>query len=762
MESHKWTVDEVSAWLNTIGLARYKAVFVNEGINGENLLAIDEEKVKTLLNEDDIADFLKAVEELKTKAELGKEMENYLCTICIELLYEPVTCRCGHSYCQRCLQSWLKKSTSCPACRADLPAEVPSLSYNLKDLIQARFKEQYHIRSMQTVDDKIEQALEKHKRNEEQAAKEARLKALKRHFNVRVKLDDSVLEAVLEMCNNDVNQAQTFLTVQGAEPAHFVSVEDMANGYSLLPKDYSVKPAGFKPLPVNVEVSLVARIVNSFMSSVSYSEHCELQTKHYDLYARILRLLLVRGVDMNHGAKARVLAVVWARKDWELSEFLLGTEAHGVLSENASHSDNVGIPEILKALRLLDTKRQIAAKEKRLETLRKLKRVRKIKIGTLVSEINDLKREDIPLGTLSGALARHVKKLIARIPQQKLEFFALQLPTEPWKELADLLHIRPTDGVCLPWFMGRAFGVTPPEESIVAACKDLNHSNSLELLRKYRPPYSFVRLKIPDLSEEEKTAVSEYISLDQLIWWHEDLNNEVVNKRLIERLKNEKVSLNYGKLMERMLYLSQLGNPDLFDAVLPLAEAKLRELSLELEPPVVVFGDASYSMDVAIRVSVIMSSIVAALSNAELRFFNTESIQPAAVPTTASQVLDIAQATKADKQTAPAAALWEYYEKKKQVNVFVLVSDEKENVNYNGHYFHQLFYKYYTEVHPAKLVMISFLEANEKGQMSTELEKLGIKPLVYSLDSRRPDLTKLDGLLAHLSTDTKAFEKNVM
>jgi hypothetical protein len=71
------------------------------------------------------------------------------------------------------------------------------------------------------------------------------------------------------------------------------------------------------------------------------------------------------------------------------------------------------------------------------------------------------------------------------------------------------------------------------------------------------------------------------------------------------------------------------------------------------------------------------------------------------------------------------------------------------------------FYFPLAEVFPAKLVFISFLEANAKGQMAGALEKLGIHPICYSLDGRRPDLTKLDSLLAQLSTLTPAFKDQV-
>lgn len=39
------------------------------------------------------------------------------CTVCSQLLYDPVTISCGHSYCSRCLKKALGYQSACPACR---------------------------------------------------------------------------------------------------------------------------------------------------------------------------------------------------------------------------------------------------------------------------------------------------------------------------------------------------------------------------------------------------------------------------------------------------------------------------------------------------------------------------------------------------------------------------------------------------------------------------------------------------------------------
>jgi DNA polymerase/3'-5' exonuclease PolX len=42
------------------------------------------------------------------------------CGVCLSPMTEPCTSACGHSFCRRCVEAWLERSPSCPACRAPL------------------------------------------------------------------------------------------------------------------------------------------------------------------------------------------------------------------------------------------------------------------------------------------------------------------------------------------------------------------------------------------------------------------------------------------------------------------------------------------------------------------------------------------------------------------------------------------------------------------------------------------------------------------
>ncbi|XP_028283742.1 tripartite motif-containing protein 16-like [Parambassis ranga] len=71
--------------------------------------------------------------------EVQLDQEAFCCSICLDLLKDPVTIPCGHSYCMNCIQThWDEDDeTSCPQCRKTFtPRPVLVKSTMLADLVQ--------------------------------------------------------------------------------------------------------------------------------------------------------------------------------------------------------------------------------------------------------------------------------------------------------------------------------------------------------------------------------------------------------------------------------------------------------------------------------------------------------------------------------------------------------------------------------------------------------------------------------------------------
>ncbi|XP_046353942.2 uncharacterized protein LOC124133554 [Haliotis rufescens] len=522
------------------------------------------------------------------------------------------------------------------------------------------------------------------------------------------------------------------------------------------------------------QLDIETRPKDFFTGTASVAQHIKGQTDNLDRYAATMAVLRKSGVAVAQNACVRALTAAWARHDYKLADAFL------------QNREQFGFVEVLKALTLLDSGRRVRVLEKKLKRLQLTgSKISKKKFGKLKSDIDNLHAIKPPQGSASGAVCKHVQAWVRTFTKEDLEFYALHYPKDPWKKLADICHFSPkTDFAVLPWFLPFCPGDSPPEGSMVDRCCDITEANVNDLIKEYDVPYTHVKKHQSKLTKSSKARLAAYEpKLDTVLWWYEDLQCLEVDKIITERLEaGENVNLANGKLLERLLTLKILSknNPTSYfctmartwvsnytkvsflPKLIPLAETRLTSIKLPLESPIVVMGDASGSMEVAIQTSTIIASLLTAICSARLVFFDHENREAPYLPKTIDEVLELAIETKAGGMTTPAASLWPFYEKKEVVKTFIMVTDEEENEKVQDMFFAELYKKYHDEVFPAKLVFMSFLESQHaKGKMVTELQEAGFHPLQFKLEEDRPDLTKLDNLFGLLSSDSASFKDEI-
>ena len=513
------------------------------------------------------------------------------------------------------------------------------------------------------------------------------------------------------------------------------------------------------PIDLDINVDPKPFFVNP---NVTIDQHIRAQTTNLPRYLGTLFALDENSVEIGQKAKACVLAASWCRHDHKLANNLL------------RHRRLFTLTEVLKAVTMLDAARQIRVYEKQLKRLELSKtKPKATKLGQIKNNIDNLNKLKVSDGSASGAVARHVQRWARTLTQRELEYFALHMPTEPWRKLADIVHFNPNkDFPALPWFLPFCFGAPAPEGTMISRCQNLTAANINNLIKEFQIPYSHLKQFKQHLNSESKARIASHEEkLDTILWYYEDLECPDVDQIISERLKNgEEVTLPYGKLMDRLLLIRTLrdNQPDvltfyrnyeqgrvrgrsvaannkppvqpkkgaLYADLIPVAEAQLEKIKLPLESPVAVLADASYSMEIAIRTATILSSLLTALCSAKLTFFHGEMFPPSFTPKNVEDALTLALTTNVGGGTANAAALLPYYLQKEIIKTFIMVTDEEENESIEladgtKTRFFKLFMKYREEVYPAKLVFISFLaHQHDQGQMYKQFYEANVPHVI--------------------------------
>lgn len=495
--------------------------------------------------------------------------------------------------------------------------------------------------------------------------------------------------------------------------------------------------------------------INFFINESSLKDHIETQNSHYSEYISNLLLLFYEyNIDFTILKLSKILVASLIRNDKELAKFLL-------------QDPRYELPVILKSCDILDSNRLYKQLNKKTEKIQNASKLSKHK--SFLSNLQAL-NEGIEMSLTKSKIKFIKKNWINNIDKNRLEYSALLYPVKHWKFLIDLFHLKPND-FQLEWFTTYIFTNEYPKESIIDVCNSLTSENIKEMLCVYKLPYDFLRLKYKDLLDEHvMSTILDYTQLNNIIRHWSNFNTQKNTLSVINRINNgEIINIPYGELMKRIQMLTE-GNesPLLVEKLIDDAENKLIKYKIDIEQPVVVLGDASASMDIAVKTSSIITSILVKICNAKMHLFRDHDEPIENPPTNVKEVLETIKKFKANSCTAPAASLYPYYQRKEIVKTFILVTDEVENSNYQGIYtsntegfFANVFKKYREEVYPAKLVFISFLENNKDGQMVNHLKQLipGIEKdiIQFIMNNKNPDLRKLDELLNTLSLDTNFY-----
>ncbi|GFZ12127.1 zinc finger (C3HC4-type RING finger) family protein [Actinidia rufa] len=77
--------------------------------------------------------------------------DDFDCTVCLKLLYEPITTPCGHTFCRSCLFQSMDRGNRCPLCRTVLfiSPRTCATSVTLNSIIQKNFPEEYAERKLE-------------------------------------------------------------------------------------------------------------------------------------------------------------------------------------------------------------------------------------------------------------------------------------------------------------------------------------------------------------------------------------------------------------------------------------------------------------------------------------------------------------------------------------------------------------------------------------------------------------------------------------
>ncbi|OWF53763.1 LON peptidase N-terminal domain and RING finger protein 3-like [Mizuhopecten yessoensis] len=99
------------------------------------------------------------IDAVEIKPELLNQ-EDFECSLCYRLLYEPVTTPCGHAFCRHCLDRCLDHQSQCPLCKSSLVEYLAerrqTITENIAGIVETYFRQELEQRR-KTHEDEMEE-----------------------------------------------------------------------------------------------------------------------------------------------------------------------------------------------------------------------------------------------------------------------------------------------------------------------------------------------------------------------------------------------------------------------------------------------------------------------------------------------------------------------------------------------------------------------------------------------------------------------------
>jgi len=379
-----------------------------------------------------------------------------------------------------------------------------------------------------------------------------------------------------------------------------------------------------------------------------------------------------------------------------------------------------------------------------------------------------------------------IKRWTRRIPLSKLEYMAMLFDMTHWKKLADLCHFHPKYDFVAEWFLRFCFGDKIEDDNVVSAYQRLNLDNFHEIYEKYYSPdftYEIIRIKI-DLKQNIKSSygysqsnsaldtpevsalkdriretVIQKEGLKTVLWYWDELVTPRNCNSIVGRLREvDDIDLSYGKIAD---IISKTNDNDILSSLVEIATRKSNDFKLDAECesrvcPVAVLCDASGSMEVAIKTSAIITSLLTCATNASLDVFGSTNNHIDKPPHTVEEGVKFGKTMKTQGGTCCASSIGYYYERKQVVSTFIIITDEEENAKWKNMNFDDVYLQYIKEINPANLIFISFSDPNSDAMMVRNLRKRMDPDIfaslvsVYKFDVKNPDMNRMDIVLRDL------------